>query len=277
MAGLMTINVHAYCPSLNTESHVTQNNMGKSSYTDFFMGTMFSYLYNKGLLNPHNSVFIIGAGYGAGVSELLALGVDKIYLNDLSNQNLICAKKFINQTIPQKKNLISYLPGNIATSGLLEKMADDSIGLIYAKNVIPFLDAIQLTQLVKNSNKKLKRNGFLIFVFENPYLAQQIDMVKQIDIEFNTRKNNTAMLNKDDVVIDIYNDSTCSPEAYKNTPKSIRTSGFPCIVYGKDFSFNYLMPSVIERILAQNGFQLVSSVSDMVAHKTFIITAMKIK
>lgn len=268
--------VNAECPVFNAGSHNTKNNMGKSSYTDIYMGAIFSHLYTLKALNLNNPVLIIGAGYGAGVTELLSLGAKKIFLNDLSYENLVCAKQFISQTLPKKKSLVNYLPGNITQSTIFKTIPDNSLSTIYAKNVIHFLDATQLVRLIKNSNKKLKNNGLIILVFENPVLNQQIDMVKEINSDFqHVRKINQKQTLDHMIKAHYKKNRRCSLKAYNATSKSIRKNGFPCIMHGKNFLFNLLMPDTIEQLLIENGFNMVGIANIGKQHDTFIIMATK--
>jgi len=272
----MSTQGQSQCPKIEAQSHLTQNGLGKSSYNDLFMGYYFANLYFKGKLNLNKPVLMVGAGYGAGVVELMALGANLIYLNDLSSENLACAKMFINKTLPLKKNFIQYIPGDITHSDVIEKIPDHSLSIVYAKNIIPFLDAKQLLQLIKKSHDKLDSNGLLLFVFENNRLEEQIDMVRQINARFQIASKKDLQVTLDDIVIQQYReDKICSFVAYENTPKSLRTNGFPCILYGDNFLINFLMPSTIELLLKQNGFIILDSTKIAQRDDTFIITAKK--
>lgn len=250
--------------------------MGKSSYTDLFMGRLLSYLFSKGNFDLSKPVLIIGSGYGAGVSELLALGAKLIYLNDLSNENLSCAKRFINKKIPQKSDRILYLPGDITQQSVLKNIPDDTIGFIYVKNVIQALDANQLLRLIKASHQKLVVNGLLFFVFENPVLDQQIEMVKEINSEFEISKKGGEKISLDEVVRKYYmKDKKCSIRAYDNTPRSLRKNGFPCIIYNKNTFVNLLIPSQIKTLLKENGFNEIAYRTIPNHEETIILHARK--
>lgn len=269
-------NGQSQCPDMDTKSHPTQNELGNSSYHDIFMGNFFGNKYLTGKINLNKPILIVGAGYGAGVAELITLGAKFIYLNDLSNENLACAKKFITKTFPLKKNFIQYIPGNISNSDVFKNIPDNSLGIVYAKNIIPFLDARQLFQLIKDSNYKLESNGLLIFVFENPVLDQQIEMVQQINLDFERASKKDKRITLDDMVKNYYHkDKRCSDTAYESTPKSLRMNGFPCIMYGNNFIFNLLMPSTIESLLRKNGFEVVDDIRLPKREDTFVITAKK--
>ena len=77
------------CPEINLLSHQTQNNMGNSSYLNSFWADFFLSTIKKNLLDIKKPILIVGGGYGAGVVELLQLGANTIYFNDLDAR--VCA------------------------------------------------------------------------------------------------------------------------------------------------------------------------------------------
>ena len=268
--------IHSTCPSIDTNSHETVNGMGKSSYSDNYMGFFFSNLLIKNKLSLTKPIVIVGAGYGAGTLELLSLGAKEIYLNDLDSGNLICAKQFIDSADSKKSNNIHYLPGNISEANVLKKIPNKSIGFFYAKNVIPLLDFSELVKLIIDANKKMAINGRLIFVFENPILNDQIKIFEKMSSDINKLKNHDNTKEIDTIVKYYYkNEILCSIKDYESTPINIREIGFPCVVHGKDNHFDFLMPSTISGLLKNNGFDVTESIEIKEHAGTFIISAIK--
>lgn len=276
---VFTMIAHAHCPIIDLESHQTKNNMGKSSYFDRSNSSLFFHLINKKALNLKKSVLIVGGGYGAGIYELFNLGAQEIYFNDLDNHNLQCAKKFIDQYLIKHHTKIKYLPGSIADNSILKLIPDKSLGLVYAKNIIPLLSPVELLSFIHNSNNKLEHNGLLLFIFENPILEQQLEIVNKIKNEYKHHKKFNNRITLDAVIKDYYRkDNKCSATDYESTPITLRENGFPCIIHNKnlDFAFNFLMPIQLTGLLEKNGFIVIGSTTIINHEETFIIVAKKV-
>lgn len=263
---------HCKCPRMDIKTHTTQNGMGKSSYTDFYMNRIFVPLWMKGMLNLNKPILIAGAGYGAGASELLSLGANQLYLNDLDISNLVCAKGFIKKS--HSSAHVEYLPGNISSPELMSKIPDNSLGLVYAKNLIQFQNAIEIVDLIKGSKRKLQSNGQLVIVFENAGLEQQMELIEQIRNDFKMAQKSSGQITLDDVTKQHYQAVTaCSVKDYEDTPKDIRGVGFPCIYHFKKMMFNSLTPKTVESLLKTHGFRVIDS--QRPRKDTFIISAIK--
>ncbi|MFT4059269.1 MAG: class I SAM-dependent methyltransferase [Legionella sp.] len=267
---------YSNCPEINPRSHQTQNNMGKSSYLDPFYYGLFLHTIKKNLLDIKRPILIAGGGYGAELSELFQLGANTIYFNDLDSHNIKCAKNFVDKNLPKKKNKVRFLLGNISNESVFSSISDSSLGMVYAKNVIPFLSAIQLQQFIKNSNQKLYPNGLLLFIFENPVLVQQIEMVHQIKEDDKSSNAIQSKITLDNATKKYYRTyKTCQINDYEKTPITLREVGFPCINTIKGISFNILMPLQVGNLLEKNGFIVVGITALQERVDTFIIAAQK--
>lgn len=250
--------------------------MGNSSYLNSFWADFFLSTIKKNLLDIKKPILIVGGGYGAGVVELLQLGANTIYFNDLDAKNTNCAKNFIEKALPKEKNKVHYLPGNISTKSVISSIPDGSLGMVYAKHVIPFLSAIELQKFIKNSKQKLYPNGMLLIIFENPRLDEQMEIVNQIKKIAKQSNSIPSRLSLDNATKHYYKAHPyCQISDYEKTPVSLREPGFPCVLAIKETHFNFLMPDQVSSLLEKNGFTVVGIINLERREDTFIIVAQK--
>lgn len=273
---------YSKCPEFNNTSHLTQNGKGNSAYADKFILGLFNALILENSLNIKKPILIAGGGYGEGTTELLSLGADHIYLNDLDSKNLSCARQYIENKFNVDKHKVQYIIGDITHQNTLKKIKDNTLGFIFAKHLIHFLNADQINHLILEFNRKLEPNGVLVIVFENIIFKEQAAMISDIYKEYNSI-NIHQNKNIDDIVIKFYKNTffgtknvTCSIDAYKSTSNEIRMLGFPCILENSTgiLNLNMILPSFLSRILVKNGFLVL--LEDSIGNGgTFIIVAKK--
>lgn len=254
-----------HCPPMDSKSYVTKNNNGHSTYKNDDK-EMLQFIMDHYGITLSNPILDVGAGYGGASYDLLQLGAKTIYANDLSAENVTCMKENITKNFPDKNENIHYLTGDITNRKLFSTIPTNTFGLIYAKNVIHYFTVQQLIEFIFESHNLLQDNGILFLMFENPYLTQQINMTKNIQQDYVYKKpkgDNTL----DEVVKHHYqanrlpNDRYCSFSVYEQTPKLMRTPGFPCQmdtqVNGEVQHYQLIMPETLFSILEHFGFNVI--------------------
>lgn len=254
--------------------------MGKSSYTDHASGMILDTLISNKYIDVNRPILIAGAGYGAGVSELLDLGAHKIYLNDLNRQNLICAKKYIMSSQSEKLDRIEFLPGDINDDDVLSNISNNTLGLVYAKNMIHFFDAAQIDHFFYAANLKLITKGYFIVTFENPFHEIHREMALNILNKYNLLHKNNGHIEYDEIVKKQYSSIAfgrykkhCSFDDFINTSDSISMPGFPCIIRNNNQFISLLLPMHINSLLKSNGFEIVDDL--FLPYDTIMIVAVK--
>lgn len=248
--------IYGACPSLKSDNPVTQNEYGNSSYQDDGLGLLFTRLYFKGMIAIAEPIFIAGGGYGAEAYELLRMGAQEIYINDLSTNNLICAKAHLDVKFP--KSDLKLISGDVTTNKLYHLHMKNKFGLITAKNVIQFLDGKQVDTFFNDSYSNLKQGGYLVLIYDNYFLTEQQTMISDI----NHRIDNDIKV--DDAVKSGFELNTigskkmhCSFDEFIKTDASIRSSGYPCVMRFDKRVINLLVPSEVHRILSTKGFNVL--------------------
>lgn len=254
-----------HCPPVNNENYLTKNNYGRSTYKNYDK-EILQFIMAKFGDKLSLPILDVGAGYGGASYDLLQMGAKKIYANDLSEKNLNCMKDSINQSFPHEKDNIHYLPGDITDKKIFSKLPANRFGLVYAKHVIHFFTAEQISRFIVESHNLLINDGILFLAFENPFLSHQLKLVKNI------RQDYFSIQQKEDnswdkIVKNHYqaskfpNGRACSYHAYEQTPKSIRSPGFPCqidtLYKGELRTYQLILPDTLSSMLELSGFTVV--------------------
>lgn len=273
---------YGQCPEFNSGSHLTKNGMGYSSYIDPAFGIFLTGLSEHDFMDISKPILIAGAGYGAGVFQLLSSGAKYIYLNDMDNNNLYCAQEFVKSSIPEKLNNIRLLPGDINSKKIISSIPNNSLGLIYAKNLIHFFDSDKINTFFSTADHKLDKNGYFIISFENQFQDEITNMSRNIRNKFINYKNNnsTDYVSMWNIIENEYlstsfgvNEEHCSIEQYKKTSTNIKMDGLPCMIHRGNFHFNLLIPIYVELLLMKNGFDIVDNIK--INDYTTMIIALK--
>lgn len=273
------------CPTRDDTSYLTKNNYGNSTYKGNGVEDVMRYLVLIHQLDLSKPILDVGAGYGAASYELIKLGAANIYVNELNNDNLYCLKQNLDQSFTNKKSNLHYLLGDITESKVLNKIPIHSLSLIYAQNVIHFFTAQQIFKFFEGAANILENNGLLFISFENPYLNQQNRFVDNI-YNLYSLKNTDSTISLENIVVeqyktkDIANGLHCSAQNYENTPDSIKTPGFPCLLertVNKEYHFyQLLIPEMVGYILEHKGFKVIETKSNNDKNGTFIIIARRV-
>lgn len=274
------------CPPTDSESHLTINNQGNSTYKDNDSGEIIKFMVKKFNIDLSKPILDAGAGFGTFSYELVKLGAKEIYINDLSPNNLACLKQNISLSFPENKTKIHYIEGDISNSSTVRTIPRDTLGLIYAKHVIHFFTAPQIFDFFTQAHNALEKNGILFLIIENPYLAQQEKLIDSISNTAQQNQIKGLSIPLDEIVQQQYNTfdlntnhAHCSAKNYKSTPKSIRTPGFPCLLEsiqnGVPHSYQLLKPELVAIILEHIGFNVLGSNNQNDLRGTITLIAQK--
>lgn len=242
------------CPSQNTISPITQNNLGNSSYQDEKLGQFFKKILSPTLLK--DPLFIAGAGYGSEAYELLKIGAQEIYLNDLSVGNLVCASENLNTKFPGSN--VKYVYGDITSNELYHSGMKNNLGLISAKHVINQFDSKQIDTFLNDSYDNLKPGGLLLIIYGNHFENEQQTMIADIRHLINEGKTLDESVKEGFIRNTIGPEKMhCSYNDFIKTDSSIRSSGYPCIIRADTVTHNLLIPEEMEKILSRKGFHVL--------------------
>ena len=264
------------CPVSNSPngSLLTINGYGNSTYDheiDWLILKKLSKNINIKSLSP---VLDVGAGFGAFSYNAIKNGVESIYINDLSRENLICANKHIQRNLQAEKVHITLIEGNINQTKALEKIPDNSLGLIHSGNAIHFFTFTDLIDLIQNSHKKLKPEGYLLLTFENRYLSDQINMMERIEKTIKSSKVESENAINEIIAKEYlktsfgYGGFHCSINSYSKQPAYLRFFGFPCQInrsenpimekYQPVENHLLLIPQMLVAMFENNGFSEIT-------------------
>lgn len=152
----------ASCPNqeITRDHFLTQNKYGNSSYRDNSSLIILKMIIKNFDIKSIHSVLDVGAGYGSFAFNAIKSGVSRIYINDLSIENIQCIQASL-KSLELKDASIQYLHGDINQKRVFEKIPDNSLDLINAVNVIHFFTFKDIFDFIKISQHKLKENGYL--------------------------------------------------------------------------------------------------------------------
>ena len=143
------------CPSFDNKSDIflTQNLYGGSTYNDKVSIALIKKIKSDIDISSLSPALDIGAGYGAFTYNALKSGIKKLYINDLSLENLSCAKQYIKNNFNTENVEVIFFAGDINQNEIISKIPDNSIMLANAGNVIHFF-SFSLNFLKKCKPKK---------------------------------------------------------------------------------------------------------------------------
>lgn len=283
------------CPSSNnqTDSLLTINGYGNSTYEneiDFLILKKMSGDINIKSLSP---VLDVGAGFGAFSYNAIKHGVNSIYLNDLSNDNLSCSLENIQKHLQTKDVDINLIKGDINKTKALDKIPDNSLGMIHAGNVIHFFKFTDLAKFIQTSHQKLKPDGYLFLTFENKFLSEQRNMMERIKntvtlSESKTEQSIHHIIEKEYLTTSFgFGKFHCSITSYSKLPASWRYFGFPCQINRTENPMmekyqpfeNHLLldPELLAIMLEKSGFGEISIAGFNNETGAYAILAKKLK
>lgn len=262
------------CPSLDFLSARTLNKKGNSSYSNSVLFEIFNILIKSYHLNLRSPILDIGSGYGEAPFELIKMGANNIYVNELDSLNMECIKKSISLAYSNNGNKLHYLAGDITAQLIESQLPNHYFGFINAKNVIHLLSYHQLISFIKILNKKSSRNGLVMIVFENPYKNELRFLINSI---YGAREK-FQKYDINEIVEGLYDRFTfkgkrhCSSEAYQKAPAGMKLPGFPCELPVSSGVGQLLLPEIIIDLMTAGGFDtiLTKSQSDHAHTQTLI-------
>lgn len=245
---------------------------------------------NSFKINKNLPALDIGTGLGEFIYNILPMGIEKIYANDLDEQNLTCVKQSLTTTYPKRIDKIVFLTGNFISKDVESKITNNSLGFINAKNIIHYLSFEELLKFTKIANQKLVKDGYLFVVFENKYLNDQIKLAEHI----NKQAEETHVKNLvewDALVKRNYEQHSfgplnlrCSAKTFENTQKENKIAGFPCQINKNEQlsgtgipyeTYQLIIPKYFVSILEENGFKNIKLANLPYSPELFLVLAQK--
>lgn len=261
-----TANSQSFCfdESDHDFSHMTKNDMGKSSYHCTSSGNLLQILLDGNLINTRDAVLDFGAGYGCVTYELSNLGFTDITASDIAAENLQCLRQHQNRHLFGHKPDIRLMEGDILHEGQYESMSNDSLGLVYARNVIHLMEANDIIRLLKISHQKLKNEGMIIFEYENNRQDELSWMIDMISRDINENFHASHVKNQElKTVKKYYEESGCSFDDYLKVNPAYRSPGFPCQFHSflktnkRPFMYQYIDQKRFIELLTKLKFKVL--------------------
>lgn len=282
------------CPKADDGSYLTKNNNGHSTYKGNGVDDSIKNLIQKYRVNLSKPILDVGAGYGSVSYEFTKLGAKNLYINELNAHNLQCLKMNLERSFAMKEHPPHYLLGDITDPNIFNTIPENSLGLIYAQNVIHFFTAQQVINFFMGSARALENEGILFLSFENRFLVQQKALMDTINNEYDSIAKEYevnmegASMKLDSIVIERYkntpitpNGNNCSAQDYERTPKRIRMPGFPCLLEseknGQLYHYQLLTPEIVAVILENAGFKVLGVNQSGDKNGAMIVLARKVQ
>lgn len=242
-------------------SHNTKNDLGSSSYHCAIVHNLLKSLINEKTVTPQSPALDFGAGYGCVTYELAQFGFNNIIVSEIDEQNIKCLKHHLNKHFFSNKQKISFLIGDIINNGQYASIQDDSLGLVYARNVIHLMNANDIIKLLLISHQKLKKNGVIILEYENDSRDRLSEIINLMSKEIKANTHADMELN---IVKQHYEKLTsCSFDDYLTTDVQYRTPGFPCQVHTfmkntyKPVMYHYIDHRILTMLLVKMNFKIL--------------------
>lgn len=261
------------CPKFtgrNTAYLETQNHDGHSSYSDEVITHKIEKIIKRYGINKNTSALDIGGGYGNTTYALMRENFHNIYLNDLDEDNLVCASRYLEKVFPQKYKSLTYVVGDITSNKVAQKLPNNQFGLTIIRNVLQFFTAEQINSLFLTLKKKMHQGGYLYVVVENGFPADQLHKIDNLMTAYNdsvkylrhSKMEITKINNK--WMEEYYPKYQCVMNDYDNfLEKNKRIFLFPCNLLAwradrKDFTHvQILSPILLKEIIEEYGFQTI--------------------
>jgi len=264
-------------------SHLTKNDMGKSSYHCRVSGGILQILLKENDISKNDTVLDFGAGYGCITYELTKLGFKNIVASDIESKNLQCLLHHQNTHLFTHKPNIRLLEGDILHNGQYESINNASIGLVYARNVIHLMQANDIIKLIKISHQKLKNKGIIVFEYENDKQSQLSEMINTMSKEISTVRHTKNIQDSElHTVKKYYEESGCSFDDYLKVNYQYRSPGFPCQFHGflkknnNPIMYHYIDQKQLMSLLAKLKFKVFYAKSLNNRSGTIYIFAQKV-